>query len=85
MFFEKYLAAFGDVQPYPTPEEEAQIKADDSLHFTKFFTLNETGWKVAEQVKAFQEATTGFVPTQEQLDHWMQEEFDFRNSDDYLE
>lgn len=84
VFFEKYLACFGEVQPYPTQEEEAQIRADDNLHFTKFFTLNEVGWKVAEQVKAFQEVLDGLVPSQEQLNNWMQEEFDIRNSN-YLE
>lgn len=84
VFFEKYLASFGEIQPYPTPEEETQIRADENLHFTKLFTLNEVGWKVAERIKAFQEAINGLVPSQEQLDHWMQEEFEIRNRD-YLE
>ena len=85
VFFEKFLAAFGEVQPPPTPEEEARIMEDDNLHFTQFFTLNEKGWKIAEQIKAIQEATEGMVPSQEQVDQWMHEEFDYRNSDEYLE
>ena len=44
-----------------------------------------TTYIIAPAAKAIQEATEGMVPSQEQVDQWMQEEFDYRNSDEYLE
>ena len=73
VFLNKYMSAFGEVQPDPTEEEEEQIRESEDMSYSKSFTLNEAGWKVAEQIRLMEEATKAFVPTQEQVDCWMEQ------------
>ena len=73
VFLDKYMSAFGEVQPDPTEEEEEKMQEAGDTNFTKFFTLNENGWKMAEQIRLMEEASKAFAPTQEQVNRWMEQ------------
>ena len=83
IFENKYLTAFGDIEPWPeekenpTPEE---IKAFEEAekNMTHNFTLNENGWKFAEYIKQLWDAMKDIAPSQSQLDQWNREEYEIR-------
>lgn len=78
VLIEKYLMIFGEVEPYPTEEEEMQMRENDDMHFTKFFTLNENGWKLAKQIMALHESIKDIAPSQDQINQWLKEEYEDR-------
>lgn len=75
IFEEQYLPVFGEVTPWPeekenpTPEERTAF-LEAEKNFVRNFTLNENGWKFAEQIKQIREAMKDIAPTQEQLNQW---------------
>ena len=74
MYFEDFLPVFGTLEedPDPMPNDYAtEEEYDEAVRNHKLmFTLNENGWKLAEQIKQLNEAMKGIVPTQSQIDAW---------------
>ena len=74
MYFEDFLPVFGTLEedPDPMPSDYAtEEEYDEAVRNHKLmFTLNENGWKLAEQIKQLNEAMKGIAPTQSQIDAW---------------
>ena len=70
VFDEKFLAVFGEVEPWP---EDDILSEEQMAKMTHNFTLNENGWKLAKQIDMMLTAMEGIVPSQEQVDKWVKD------------
>lgn len=83
VFNDQFLPVFGEIEPWPdekddpTPEEKEAFEAW-MANMTHYFTLNENGWKLAEQIDKLWEAMSGIVPTDEQVNAWVKEVYEAR-------
>ena len=77
MYFEKYLPVFGTLEEDPDPmpsDYDTHEEYEEAIRNHKLmFTLNENGWKLAEQIKQLNEAMKGIAPNQSQIDAWIQQ------------
>lgn len=70
VFDEKYLAVFGEVEPWP---EDDILNEEQMAMMTHNFTLNENGWKLAKQIDVILSAMADIAPSQDQVDKWLKD------------
>ena len=77
MYFEDFLPVFGTLEEDPDPmpsDYDSNEEYEEAIRNHKLmFTLNENGWKLAEQIKQLNEAMKGIVPDQSQIEAWTQQ------------
>ena len=75
MYFEKYLPIWGIVDEDPDPlraDYDSDEAWDKAVRNHKcIFTLNENGWKLAEQIKQLRACVKSIAPTQAQINLWL--------------
>ena len=83
VFNDHFLTVFGEIEPWPeekdepTPEEEKAYE-EWMANMTHYFTLNENGWKFAEQIDKMWDVMSTIIPTQKQVDAWMKDFYEER-------
>ncbi|MBQ2541554.1 MAG: hypothetical protein II551_07895 [Paludibacteraceae bacterium] len=79
MYFENFLPVFGTLEEDPDPmpsDYKTDEEYEEAIRNHKLmFTLNENGWKLAEQIKHLNEAMKGIAPDQSQIKVWTQQHF----------
>ena len=85
MYFGEYLSVFGTLEEDPDPVR-ADYNSDEefeaAIHNHKLmFTLNENGWKLAEQIKQLIDTMKGIAPDQNQIDAWIQQHLEAYKSE----